>query len=536
MKKKVRNPLAQPTQGEVQLAIQALNDGYPEQAEVAARQLAKKYPAALMPQNLLGVALERQQRFAEAAKSYRRVLEIDPSIAEIHFNLGVVIDQQGKPDEAIRHYRKAVRLKPGLAVAHVNLGLALQNTGKQTEAVDSFRQALAREPRFAEAHAGIGTVLQQQGAYDDAIGHYRQALELSPDAKIWFSLGTAQRNHGLLDDAAESFRQALDLDPRHAEALSNLGDVLWHQGKVDEAATHFRQALQIAPDNRLANYNLGVFLYDNERLEEAIPHFQASRMNDWRERALYCLYKSERFDEFRAGLGEALQHNSRSPLLATLSSHHALNFGVEDPCRFCPAPLDFVYHGAIPELADPDNPLLQELLQDIRHREIAERGQSRLHHGTQSAGNLLRRPEASFQQLATLLERTIREYYAKHADADCEFIRQFPEQIEFGSSWYVKMRQGGYLDSHIHEDGWISGSVYLAIPERSASPEEGCIELSMHGDRYPQKHDDFPTKLIPLQVGDVCFFPSSVFHRTIPFEADQERICIAFDVKPAPLS
>ncbi len=534
MRKKTRNPLAQPTQSEVQLSIQALNDGYPEQAEVAARHLAKKYPAALMPHNLLGVALERQKRYAEAAKSYRRAVDIDPNIAEIQFNLGVMLDQTGNPDEAIRHYRKAVRLKPGLAVAHFNLGLALQNSGKPDKAVESYREALAREPGFAEAHANIGTVLQQQGQYEDAIDHYRQALAIRQDPRTCFSLGTAQRNHGLLDDAAESFRQTLELDPRHAEALSNLGDVCWHQGKVEEAATHFRKALEIDPDNRLANYNLGVFLYDNERLEEAIPHFQASQLNDWRERALYCLYKSERFEEFRAGLNEALQHNSRSPLLATLASHHALNFGVEDPCRFCPNPLDFVYHGKIPELSDPDNSLLRDLLEDIRHREIAERGQSRLHHGTQSAGNLLRRPEASFQQLATLLERTIREYFTLHADADCEFIRQFPKDIEFGSSWYVKMRQGGYLDSHIHEDGWISGSVYLAIPERSSDPDEGCIELSMHGDRYPQKHEDFPTKLVPLEVGDVCFFPSSVFHRTIPFQADQERICIAFDVKPAP--
>jgi hypothetical protein len=34
-------------------------------------------------------------------------------------------------------------------------------------------------------------------------------------------------------------------------------------------------------------------------------------------------------------------------------------------------------------------------------------------------------------------------------------------------------------------------------------------------------------------VGDIVFFPSSLFHRTIPFESDEERICIAFDVKPA---
>jgi hypothetical protein len=45
-------------------------------------------------------------------------------------------------------------------------------------------------------------------------------------------------------------------------------------------------------------------------------------------------------------------------------------------------------------------------------------------------------------------------------------------------------------------------------------------------------HDDFPKKTILPEAGEVIFFPSSVFHRTIPFQSDEERICIAFDVRP----
>jgi hypothetical protein len=45
-------------------------------------------------------------------------------------------------------------------------------------------------------------------------------------------------------------------------------------------------------------------------------------------------------------------------------------------------------------------------------------------------------------------------------------------------------------------------------------------------------HDNFEKKLYLPKVGDVVFFPSSVFHRTIPFNSNEERICIAFDLKP----
>ena len=114
----------------------------------------------------------------------------------------------------------------------------------------------------------------------------------------------------------------------------------------------------------------------------------------------------------------------------------------------------------------------------------------------------------------------------------CEFIKSFPKKIEFSSSWFVKMQKGGHLSSHIHEDGWISGAVYLSIPNENSSSNEGAIQLSTHGDNYPKMHDNFPEKTILPEVGDVIFFPSSVFHRTIPFNSTKERICIAFDLRP----
>jgi hypothetical protein len=95
------------------------------------------------------------------------------------------------------------------------------------------------------------------------------------------------------------------------------------------------------------------------------------------------------------------------------------------------------------------------------------------------------------------------------------------------------MQSGGHLTSHIHEDGWISGAIYLSIPKKTKNQDEGAIELSTHGDDYPIIIDDFPKKIIKPNEGDVIFFPSSVFHRTIPFESDEERICIAFDLKPS---
>ena len=325
------------------------------------------------------------------------------------------------------------------------------------------------------------------------------------------------------------------MSPNDAEICSVLGDALWHQGKIQEANQYLRQAVTLNAENPIANYNLATFLHDNKKFQDAYEFYKASQLKDWEERALYCLYKTKQFDIFEKELNGAILKKNTSPLLATLSTHFARNFHKEDRYNFCPNPLHFVFHGQVDALKDPKDDLLKSLLHDINEADISERMQSRLVNGVQSSGNLFKRKDSSFKRLAQEITLLIKKYFDRYKNEDSMFIKAFPKNIEFSSSWFVKMQTGGHLSSHIHEEGWISGAVYLAIPQQKKHPDEGGIELSIDGDDYPRMHDDFEKKLYLPQVGDVVFFPSSVFHRTIPFSSNEERICIAFDLKPASL-
>ena len=566
--KKPFQPGRPPSPTEVQSLIDLLNAGQWAQAEAAARKGLASHPQALVFHNLLGSALAGQRKWAEAIESfrkvaaaapqsmethsqlgmlysqlgrheealasYRRAVALKPDFAELHCNLGILLGQLGRQAEAADSYAKAVAVKPTLVVAHYNRGTALQAIGRLDEAARSYREVLALQPVSAEAHSNLGAVLQAQGELDAAVASYRAALAIQPDARVYFNLGTAYRNQGRLADAAGSFESALALLPHYPDALNNLGEVLRDQGRLDGAVASFERALALAPDAAEAHYNLAVLRYDSGCLDQAIAHFEASRLRDWQERVLLCLYKLQRYEAFRAGLDRllAMPGAHASPLLATLSAHHAVNFAVTDGCDFCRQPLDFVFHGRIDALASEHSGLRQQLLVDIGSAEIAARKQGRLHHGIQSSGNLFKRPEASFRALSGLIAEQVERYRLQHAGADGVFIRDFPSTTVFSSSWYVKMQTGGHLTSHIHETGWLSGVVYLAIPPRAAGSDDGSIEFSTDGDDYPRRHADFPRRIVAPAVGDIVLFPSSLFHRTVPFSAAEERICIAFDVAP----
>lgn len=522
----------QPGQHEIQHLLNLYNSGQLQQAEATAKTMLRSHPGLLVLHNVLGVALEGQGKFEEAAASYRKVLSIDPKIAEIHFNLGVVLNRLGKTDEAIASYRKSISLKPGLTVAYFNLGALLHARGRLEEAVTCYRKAVQQEPGFFEAHGNLGTVLQLQGKLQEAVESYRKALAIQPDALGHFNLGTALRDQGKHEEAGQCYLKALEMKPDYADAHNNLGEVFRDQGNMDGAIKCYQTAISIQPAHPGANYNMAEFLYLAKRYDEAKPYFERSQMGDWEERALDCLYRLEQYDEFRSKLQDMIARDTQSTLLATLSNHYATNFGIEDPYNHCKDPMQFAFHSRIEELAKPDSPLLEDLLRDIRHTALAERKQGRLYYGIQSAGNLLKRPEASFQKLAALIKQKIGEYRQHYAGSDSDLIRNFPDEIEFSSSWYLKMKQGGFLTSHIHEEGWISGCVYLRLPKNKAHETDGAFEYGTHGDDYPTRHDNFPSHTVVQEIGDIVLFPSSLFHRTIPFNSDEERVCVAFDVKP----
>ncbi len=493
---------------------------------------SKKQPSQQEIQPLLNLLNAGQ--LAETANMAQTLIVQYPNTFLLHNVLGIALDGLGEYDGAINSYRNALKLQPSMPDLHFNLGIVFGNLNRFEEAANSYRKAIALNPKFFEAYGNLGTLMQKQGKLEEAVASYRKAISINPDARGYFNLGTALRDQGRLDEAIKSYQQAIQLFPNYADAHSNLGETLRDQGNMQEAIKSYQNALALNPNHPSANYNMAEFLYLAKRYDEAIPHFEMSQLDDWQERSMYCLYKAERFDEFKNKLDAIVQSGTHTaPFLATLSTHYAINFGVDDPYNFCKNGLDFVYKAAIPELSSPNSPLLQALLNDINNAEIAERVQGMLHNGKQSAGNLFKRPEHSFRTLAELVKKEFIHYKNKFAGADCELIKSFPEELEFTSSWFVKMRQGGHLDSHIHEIGWISGAVYLAMPSDKKSPEEGAFEYGTHGDSYPQKHSSFPVGSVIPNVGEIVLFPSSLFHRTIPFTSNEERICIAFDLKPS---
>ncbi len=374
----------QPQPAELQAIHQLYQSGQIPLAEVRAQALLASFPKSLPALNLLGMCQQVQGKLRDAAASFRKMIAIDPNIAEIHFNLGAIYTQLNDSKGAIAAYRKALQIKPELTVAHFNLGALFQQQSQWPDAAKHYRQAVEQQPGYYQAWANWGAVLQMVGDLKTAEQCYRKALEINADALGYFNLGTNLYDQGAHGQAIEAFNQALQLDPQFADAWNDLGEIYRDQGNMEEAVRCYRAALQADSRHGRANYNLGESYCLGDQFEQAIPYFAASDFADAQERVLLCLYKTSQFDAFKQRLDNLVdQDRHNSVLLGSLATHYATNFGQPDVYGYCRSPMEFVQHTRIDELSQPSSALLSQLLDDVKHLAIAERKQGRLYYGMQ---------------------------------------------------------------------------------------------------------------------------------------------------------
>jgi hypothetical protein len=157
--------------------------------------------------------------------------------------------------------------------------------------------------------------------------------------------------------------------------------------------------------------------------------------------------------------------------------------------------------------------------------------QGLLTNGWQSKGNFFETQNPIVKPLEKLVFSMISEYRSRFQNSNEGFLKNWPPSYSlFG--WFISIRSGGSLASHMHENGWLSGSIYFNIPKQK-NKDEGNLVVSQNSDTLPDIKRAFPEQVISLKTGLGCLFPASLFHYTIPFESNQDRIVFAFDVVPS---
>ncbi len=417
-------------------------------------------------------------RKPDALAVCRQILKLQPMRADVMAFGGMIALELDRYAEAVELYRSAVAIRPDFAEAFYNLGNALMKLDKPEEAVAAYGRAASLRPAMATAHNNLGNALQALDRLGEAAEAYRKALAVTPDAlEPMRNLGIVLHKAKQGAEAAEVFRRVLRLKPDYASIYSNLSTVLLEIGEAGEALAVCDKWLALKPGDI-----------------EALAH-KAVALKELGDRAsVRKLYDFDRLTH-RAPIEVPASYSSLAEFNEALTKHVLAH-----PTLYLPSPEDPHYH----------------------------------HPALYITGELFAEPKGPMADLEVIVRGATERYLRDHpVDAGHPFLAKHPKRWRF-TCWAAVLQGEGNLSAHVHLDGYLSGVYYPLVPDvvgAEGQGSSGFLELGRPPTDFHSSTEAEPLLIRP-EPGLLVLFPAYVYHRTVPFKADQRRISIAFDMIP----
>ena len=480
----------------------------------------------------LGITLSALGRLDEAEAIYKKALIINPGYAEAHSNLGNTLKDLGRLEEAEVSYRKAIVLSPNFADAHNNLAITLKELGKLEEAEATYNQSLVHKPDVAQTHYNLGNTLRQLGKLEMAQASYRQSITLSPDYAIaHLFLGLTLNDLGRLKESEVSYRQAIKCKPDYAEAHCYLAGTLKEQGKAEAAQVSYRRAITLRPDLPEAHYNLGLLLLEDRKYDIAMEQFELVDTPLGKIYAIKCSFMQDKETIFYEKYDLLVNQGEKNAVIGSLALRSEIKYGVKKANPFCNDPLKYVVKTDLYKHYDFESHFIKTAKNILTNNLVAYKAQGLLTNGNQTAGNIFNLGQVIGTKIESIILTEIEKYRDHFKESEEGFMKDWPEDYKL-YGWLVHMKSGGKLAPHIHETGWISGSIYINVPPKS-KVNGGNLVLSLSDQEHALEVEESQQSIIDVVTGSLCLFPSSLHHYTVPFEEKENRIVLAFDVIPS---
>ena len=373
-------------------------------------------------------------------------------------------------------------------------------------------------------------ILIYEGNFNEVVNKYNQIIEIEPNNyKAHNNLGNALKELGKLKEAATSYRQAIKIKPDYTKAHFNLGNILNDFGKFKEAIPSLLLALKIKPNFNDAHNCLAISYKKLGKFEKAITHYKKANSSESRAQILQCLYILKKTNEYNKYLSKLCKNDPKNLKAASISTFVSNQLNLENIYPFCKNPLKFIFFKNIKSNFVPFKKLINSLINESNNLTFVWEDRT-TKKGFQSKGNLFALQTLSIVNLKNIIIKAINEYKIKYKSKSDGFITQWPHKFTL-LGWYNKLLKHGHQQSHIHPGGWLSGCFYLKMP-KPLKKGEGAISFGLHGYDYPIVNSNIPNyQYFPIE-GDLILFPSSLFHKTLPFSSNDERHVIAFDTIP----
>ncbi|MDA9349890.1 tetratricopeptide repeat protein [bacterium] len=516
----------------LKLVMDFYNNGNFQRVLAEIEVLRHAFPMSDKLYDIKGAAYHNLKKYELALASYREALVIRPNKAGTYNNMGITLNALGDFEGAIEAFDRSLSINPKHFSALKNIGIAFKVRGELEKAMRAFTNALIIQPDDANICNNKGIILKEQGKFAQALTWFEKAIEIDPDyADVYNNIGGVMQQLGRLNKALNFYQDALSKDPNHHEALNNIGNTLKEQGNLKGAVEAYESALVIEPNAKVVKGNLATLLFESRMYPEAEKLFEQDASVESQINLLKCFDKQKKVDEFHLKLSELIDSGTSNAVVGSLFFRAADKFKKQKSNPFCQKPLNYLSKTNLNTRCDFQKTFVDQAINILRNDVVAQKEQGHLTNGVQTAGNIFTQGGEVTSQWENIIRCELDIFRKKFSPSDEGMFKKWPDNYSL-YGWLVAMKSGGELAAHIHDTGWITGSIYINVPSGLRGDSGNLVVTT--GEENSKPDDSEIKKSINLVTGDFCLFPASLLHYTIPFVADEERIVLAFDVIPKP--
>ena len=172
-------------------------------------------------------ALFKEKKFADALPLYEGIVQQQPGIYKMRYNLANCLRELKQFSRAIEEYEKFL-------------------AGLEKENPDLKGNKMA-----SEVYVNIGTIYLDQKKYEEAAKHYIKSMEIAPptDAAVAYNVAEICFSAEKIEEAIKYYQLAIQLRPEFAGYYKKLGYAYLNLGDIDTAKTNFKKFLEMAPND-----------------------------------------------------------------------------------------------------------------------------------------------------------------------------------------------------------------------------------------------------------------------------------------------
>ena len=194
-------------------AVDALEAKDYARASALAAESIKAYPDNVLAYYVRGQAALAEQRWPDAATSFRRLTELYPGSFAGQRDLALALQQGGKTDEAVRAYEAALALRPDSEDVQLRLAFLFLKARQNDKAVPLLQALADKGTKAYDVYTTLARIAYEKDDFAGSEAAFVKALAVRDDGKTWFNLGVVRVRRSDFKGALDAFEHAA----QHAE-------------------------------------------------------------------------------------------------------------------------------------------------------------------------------------------------------------------------------------------------------------------------------------------------------------------------------